>query len=541
MHWWQTAVIYQVYPRSFQDTDGDGVGDLPGILARLPYLAELGVDAVWLSPIFLSPMADFGYDIAGYEDIDPLFGSMADFDALLEAAHAHGIKVLLDFVPNHTSDRHSWFLESRSSRTSAKRDWYIWRDGAPGGGPPNNWLSEFGGPAWAFDEQTGQYYYHAFLAAQPDLNWRNPGVRAAMHEVMRFWLRKGVDGFRVDVMWHLIKDAAFRDNPPNPDYRAGEPPSRRLLPLYSADMPEVQEAVRGLRAVIDEFPGRVLIGEIYLPLGRLVAYYGRDLGGTHLPFNFSLLETPWRAPAIAQAVDRYEAALPAGGWPNWVLGNHDRPRLATRIGPEQARVAAMLLLTLRGTPTLYYGDEIGMRQVAMPPDAVRDPAAAHVPGRDGARTPMQWEASRFAGFSTAEPWLPLAENFATTNVASQRADRGSLFNLYKRLIALRRTRPALNRGAYRPQQAENDVLAFVREEAGDRVLVALNFGTEEAALALPCPGTVLLSSDAGREGEEVRHSLALRPHHGAVVALAASTGRCGRKSARSLGFPALSP
>ena len=305
MHWWQSAVLYQIYPRSFQDSNGDGVGDLPGIVARLPYLAELGVDALWLSPIFVSPMADFGYDISDYAGIDPLFGSMHNFDALLKAAHALGLKVLLDFVPNHTSDRHPWFAESRVSRQSAKRDWYIWRDGAPGGGPPNNWLSEFGGSAWQFDEPSGQYYYHAFLPAQPDLNWRNADMRGAMHEVMRFWLRRGVDGFRVDVMWHLIKDAAFRDNPPNPDFRDGDPPHRRLLPLYSADRPEVHDVVRGLRAVIDEFPERVLIGEIYLPIERLVAYYGRDLSGAHLPFNFSLLETPWRARTIAQLVDRY--------------------------------------------------------------------------------------------------------------------------------------------------------------------------------------------------------------------------------------------
>jgi alpha-glucosidase len=520
MHWWQSAVIYQVYPRSFQDSDGDGVGDLPGILARLPYLAELGIDALWLSPIFVSPMADFGYDIANYMEIDPLFGSMRDFDALLAAAHARGMKVLLDFVPNHTSERHPWFLESRSSRTSAKRDWYIWRDPAARGGPPNNWLSEFGGSAWQFDERTGQYYFHAFLAAQPDLNWRNAEVRAAMHEVMRFWLRKGVDGFRVDVMWHLIKDAEFRDNPLNPDYCEGEPPYRRLLPLYSADRPEVHEVVRGLRAVVDEFPARVLIGEIYLPLEHLVAYYGRDLGGAHLPFNFSLLETPWRAPAIAQLIDRYEAALPAGGWPNWALGNHDRPRFATRIAPEQARVAAMLLLTLRGTPTLYYGDEIGMHQVAIATDRARDPAAPHVPGRDGSRTPMQWDASAFAGFSTAEPWLPLAEDFAANNVARQRVEPGSLLNLYKRLIALRRAGPALSQGAYRPLQADGDVLAYMREEAGERILVALNFGAEEVTLALPCPGTVLLSSDVGRDGKNMAFSSTLRAHEGVIVALA---------------------
>ncbi len=522
MHWWQSAVVYQIYPRSFQDSNGDGVGDLPGIAARLPYLAELGVDALWLSPIFVSPMADFGYDIANYTAIDPLFGGMADFDALLTAAHARGMKVLLDFVPNHTSDRHPWFLESRSSRASAKRDWYIWRDGAPGGGPPNNWLSEFGGSAWQFDAATGQYYYHAFLAAQPDLNWRNADVRAAMHDVMRFWLKRGVDGFRVDVIWHLIKDAEFRDNPPNPAVRAGEPPYRRLLPLYSTDRPEVHEVIAGLRAVVDEFPERLLIGEIYLPIERLVAYYGRDLGGVHLPFNFGLLETPWNARAIAQLIDRYEAALPAGGWPNWVLGNHDRPRLASRVGPEQTHLAAMLLLTLRGTPTLYYGDEIGMCQVPIAPERVRDPAALQVPGRDGARTPMQWDASAFAGFSTVPPWLPPAEDFAGVNVAIQRADPASLSNLYRRLMALRRLRPALTRGAYRPIASAGDVLAFMREIDGDRVLVALNFGAGPAAVALPSDaagGTVLVASDAGRDGENVRHSLELRAHEGAVAGL----------------------
>ena len=403
--WWKSAILYQVYPRSFQDSDGDGVGDLRGITARLPYLAELGVDALWLSPVFVSPMADFGYDVSDYTAIDPLFGSMADFDALLHAAHARGLKVLLDFVPNHTSDQHPWFRESRASRTNAKRDWYIWRDGAPGGGPPNNWLSEFGGSAWEYDELTGQYYYHAFLSAQPDLNWRNPAVRAAMHDVMRFWLGRGVDGFRVDVIWHLIKDAAFRDNPPNPDFRAGDPPHRRQMPLYSADRPEVHELIRELRGVVDEFPARLLIGEIYLPLDRLVTYYGRELGGVHLPFNFSLLEAPWNARAVADLIDRYEALLPPGAWPNWVLGNHDRPRVASRIGQAQARIAAMLLLTLRGTPTLYYGDEIGLPQVPIPADRIRDPFERNVPGlgRDGCRTPMQWDASPGAGFSSRRP------------------------------------------------------------------------------------------------------------------------------------------
>ncbi len=526
MHWWQIGGPLSDLPALVSGFERRRRRRSAGHRRALPYLAELGVDALWLSPIFVSPMADFGYDISDYTAIDPLFGSMDDFDALLAAAHALGMKVLLDFVPNHTSDRHPWFVESRASRESAKRDWYIWRDGAPDGGPPNNWLSEFGGSAWAFDETSGQYYYHAFLPAQPDLNWRNADVRAAMHEVMRFWLRRGVDGFRVDVMWHLIKDAAFRDNPPDPDFRAGEPPYRRLLPLYSADRPEVHDVVRGLRAVIDEFPERVLIGEIYLPIERLVAYYGRDLSGAHLPFNFSLLETPWRARTIAQLVDRYEAALPAGGWPNWVLGNHDRPRLASRLGPGQARLAAMLLLTLRGTPTLYYGDEIGMRQVPMTPEDVRDPFEKNVPGlglgRDGCRTPMQWDASAFAGFSSVAPWLPLAADFAGNDVASQRAEPSSLLNLYRRLIALRHLRPALTHGAYRPMTVAGDVMAFVREVEGDRVLVALNFTAGPAAVSLPSDGpagTILVASGGDRDGEKVRLSFTLQAHEGAVVAL----------------------
>ena len=409
--WWKSGILYQIYPRSFQDSDGDGLGDLRGVIERLPYLRELGVDALWLSPIFPSPMEDFGYDISDYTGIDPLFGTLADFDALVAAAHDFGLKIILDLVPNHTSDQHPWFIESRGSRDSAKRDWYIWRDPKGEGGPPNNWLSEFGGSTWEFDAHTGQYYYHAFLRSQPDLNWRNPEVRGAMHDVMRFWLRRGVDGFRVDVMWHLIKDDLLRDNPPNPDFVPGQQPYEQLIPLYSTDRPEVHDVVAELRQVIDEFEDRVLIGEIYLPPAKLAAYYGRDLAGAHLPFNFALISTPWNARAIAKLVDDYEAALPAGAWPNWVLGNHDRQRIASRLGTDQARVAAMLLLTLRGTPTLYYGDEIGMPQVAIAPDRVRDPWEKNVPGmgvgRDGCRTPMQWDDTAYAGFSVREPWLPL--------------------------------------------------------------------------------------------------------------------------------------
>src|SRR3954452_22471628 len=332
--WWKRGVVYQIYPRSFQDTDRDGVGDLQGIRQRLDYLAWLGVDAIWISPIYPSPMADFGYDVADYCDVDPIFGTLQEFDGLIADAHRRGLKLILDFVPNHTSDRHAWFLESRSSRENPKRDWYLWRDPKPDGSPPNNWVSNFGGPAWTFDEATGQYYYHAFLREQPDLNWRNPAVREAMHEVLRFWMRRGVDGFRIDVIQLLAKRNELRPTRPGPRQTWG-------------DMRRIHRHVAGIRRVADEFGARVLIGEIWLPLRQLVKFYGAELGGLQLPFNFQLITLNCSARHVAAAMARYEGLLPPGAWPNWVLGNHDRPRIATRVGDEQARVAAMLLLTLR--------------------------------------------------------------------------------------------------------------------------------------------------------------------------------------------------
>ncbi len=522
--WWRHGVFYQVYPRSFQDSNADGVGDIAGILERLPYLLALGVDAVWLSPIFRSPMADFGYDIADYTGIDPLFGTMADFDALVSAAHRSGLKIILDLVPNHTSDRHPWFAESRSSRDNPKRDWYIWREPARDGGPPNNWLSEFGGSAWQYDAATRQYYYHAFLAQQPDLNWRNPRVRQAIHDVMRFWLRRGVDGFRVDVIWHLIKDAEFRDNPPNPDFREGQPPHQRIVPVHSTDQAEVHEVIAEMRHVVDEFDSRVLIGELYLPFERLVAYYGKALGGVHLPFNFALLSAPWNARAIERIIEQYESLLPPGAWPNWVLGNHDRPRIASRIGQQQARVAAMLLLTLRGTPTLYYGDEIGMHQVAIAPDQVRDPFEKNVPGigvgRDGCRTPMQWDATRYAGFSNAPPWLPLPDDFIHENAANLEADSRSILALYKELIGLRNKLPQLRWGSYVPIAAQGALLLYRRQYRADTVAVALNLGADPVSIAsdaIGLDGEILLSTLLDREGEKIEGVLDLRGNEGVII------------------------
>ena len=522
--WWKTAVIYQVYPRSFMDASGDGTGDLRGVTERLDYLGWLGVDAVWLSPMYSSPMADFGYDISDYTDVDPMFGTLEDFDELLEGAHRRGMKVILDYVPNHTSDEHPWFVESRSSRDNPKRDWYVWRDPAPDGGPPNNWHSYFGGGAWEWDEATGQYYLHLFDKKQADLNWRNPDVKEAMYDVLRFWFDRGVDGFRIDVLWMLIKDEHFRDNPPNPEWREGDPPWARQIPTYSGDRPEMPGIVRELRAVTDSYEGdRVLIGELYLPLERMVSYYGSELDGIHLPFNFGLTVLPeWEPRAIQHLISDYEAALPEGAWPNWVLGNHDRPRIIGRVGEERARLAQMLLLTLRGTPTAYYGDEIGMHDVEIPPDLIVDPQGRRSPGygRDPARTPMQWDATPNAGFTTNEPWLPIADDYRTLNVEAQRDDPRSMLSLFRRLIQLRREHPALAVGSYTPlETGDAPVVAYLREHEDRRILVALNFGGDGERLDLPADAKLLCSTDPDRPALDESKVLKLEPYEGVVLAL----------------------
>lgn len=534
--WWQAGVVYQIYPRSFQDGDGDGVGDLAGVVRRLDHLRRLGVDALWLSPFYPSPMADFGYDITDHTGVDPAYGDLADFDALVAAAHDRGLRVLLDFVPNHTSEQHPWFLAARSSRTDPRRDWYLWADPGPDGGPPNNWRSVFGGPAWTPDPATGQYYYHAYLPQQPDLNWHHPAVREAQLGVMRTWLERGVDGFRVDACRQVLKDVRLRDNPVNPHWREGMPPYEALLPEYTADHPDNHLLFAAMRAVADTHPGpagipepgeRVLIGELYLPVERLVRYYGRDRDGLHLPANMHLISTPWRAERIGALIEAYEAALPDGAWPNWVLGNHDRSRLATRIGPAQARVAAMLLLTLRGTPTLYYGEEIGMRDVPIPPDRIRDPCEWRTPGigagRDPERTPMQWSARPGAGFCppAAEPWLPLPADHAQANVEAQDGIPGSMLTLHRQLLALRRAEPALSVGSVALLAAADDVLAYRREHRGRRILVALNLGDRPRTVVLPeaASGRILLGTLPGRSGDPTRETLLLAPDEGLVVEL----------------------
>ena len=534
--WWQTGVVYQIYPRSFMDSNGDGVGDLNGIIERLDYLSDtIGMDAIWLSPIFPSPMHDFGYDVSDYCGIHPMFGTMDDFDRLLDETHKRGMKLLLDLVPNHTSDEHPWFIESRSSRGNPKRDWYLWRDPAADGRVPNNWLSHFGGPAWTLDEKTGQYYLHLFVKQQPDLNYRNPEVLAAMLDVMRFWLDKGVDGFRVDVISKMMKNPLFRDEPPDPVWN-GIRPFLSLQHIYTSNVEDVHSIIHEMRKVLDSYEDRMMVGEIYSPNADLMKYYGTaEKRECHLPFNFQLIAAPWDAAGVRKMVDDYEAALPADGWPNWVLGNHDRHRLATRVTPAQARVANLMLLTLRGTPTSYYGDELGMENVPIPlkyvqdPPAVNQPDIAHIVGRDPERTPMQWDDSPNAGFSapgSKSPWLPLAANYKEVNVAEQLADKKSFLNFFIKLMDYRKMSPALKVGSYRSfdlksAEAQANCLVYERKADKEHLLVALNFSGQEQKVELPLSGNgkIVISTTMERTGDVNLSEFTLQPNEGCLIFL----------------------
>ncbi len=531
--WWRDGVIYQIYPRSFADSNGDGIGDLPGIIARLDHLSELGVDAVWLSPVYPSPMYDFGYDVSDYCEIDPVFGTLADFDRLVQQAHQRGLRIIMDLVLNHSSHQHPWFVESRASRDNPRRDWYIWRDGATGGKLPNNWQSFFGGPAWEWDERTQQYYLHSFLKEQPDLNWRNPAVKEALFDVVRFWLERGVDGFRLDVFNLYFKDALFRDNPPRPGLRGYD----RQWHVYDKDQPEMHPLLRELRALLDRYPERMAVGETFSdhPIEMAAAYYGENNDELHLAFNFHFTQQPWRARAFHEAIAQWEAALRPGAWPCYVLSNHDVVRHASRYAAglhtdARAQVAAALLLTLRGTPFLYYGEEIAMRQGQIPRAEIQDPVGKRYwpfhKGRDGCRTPMPWDDSPNAGFSVNPPWLRVNPDYRERNVAAQRQDPNSVFHWYRRLIALRRTSPALRRGAYRPLiRRPVHALAYLREAPEQTLLVALNFSSRPvlAVLDEPLPARdwhALLSTADRPELELLGNSLALAPYEACVLGMA---------------------
>jgi alpha-glucosidase len=519
--WWQRAVVYEVAPISFQDSNGDGKGDLPGLIDRLDYLEWLGVDALWLTPIYRSPMLDLGYDIADFCDVDPLFGTLADFDRLVEQLHARGIRLILDFVPNHSSDQHPWFIESRSSRSSAKRDWYVWADPGPDGGPPNNWLSRFGGSAWEWDEKTEQYYYHAFLVEQPDLNWRNPELRGAMAEVLRFWLGRGVDGFRVDASAVLAEDDLLRDDPPDPDSGPDTPPPQRLKRIFTDDRRESMSYLEEIRRIVDEFPERVLAGEVQGKTDRIGHFYGEETPRFHLPLNFVLLDSPWDALSLQANIDAYLNAIPESGWPDWVIGGHDKKRIASKIGQAQARILAMLMLTLKGTPFLFAGDELGMEQVEIPAARIQDPFEKLVPGfdlnRDPQRAPMRWDDTPCGGFTSGTPWLPLGEDIGERNVERLKNDSRSLLSLYRQLIALRRRESVLVAGEYRPIRTVNDILTYKRIGADAEILIALNTAGEPRQLQWQGRGTLLLSSYLDCDEGPVEGPKLLRQNEGVII------------------------
>ena len=490
--WWREAVFYQIYPRSFADSNGDGVGDLEGVRRHLDHLRWLGVDAVWLCPFYPSPMADFGYDVADYCDVDPLFGTLADFDNLLADAHARGIRVIIDWVPNHTSDRHPWFVESRSSRDNLKRGWYIWRDSRPDGGKPNNWKAAFGGDAWTWDEATQQWYLHLFLPEQPDVNWRNPGLKEAMFDVLRFWLDRGVDGFRIDVVQGMLKDPDLPDDPPG-----------TVLPRSTTnDHPDVHPLLRELRTLVDGYPHEpVTVGEVYLLATEQVARYLGRGDELHLAFDFTPLYAPWTAEAWRATLARVAAELdPIVGWPTWTVSNHDNTRHRTRYGSEaRARAAAVLLLTLRGTPFLYAGEELGLEDAVIPPERVVDPG-----GRDGCRAPVPWTPAPDHGWGVADPWLPWPPEPEVRNAESLREDPESILHLYRRLLAVRRASPALRLGDICVLPSPRDVIAYERAGGGDRRRVVVNFGEAPAQVGMDGRWTVEVASTgpvAAGEGE----------------------------------------
>ena len=520
--WWRDGVLYQVYPRSFADGSGDGVGDLRGVIEHLDHLAWLGIEGLWLNPTFPSPNADWGFDVANYRDVHPDLGTLADLDELIAAAGERGIRVLLDLVPNHTSDEHPWFVEARRSRDAPHRDWYVWRDPAPDGSPPNNWRSVFGGSAWELDEPTGQYYLHLFHRKQPDLNWWNDAVRDEFDDILGWWYDRGIAGFRIDVAHGIVKDRELRDNP---QARADDAEVYRWMgqrPEFSMLRPDVHEVFRRWRKLSDRRePERILIGETWVhDLETLATFYGSGVDELHLAFNFVFLEAKLEAATLAPVVARTEELLPSLAWPVWTLGNHDVTRYPTRWarGDERrVRLALMVLLTLRGTPILYYGDEIGLPETDVPPDRVVDPVGllgdGRRHGRDGARTPMPWTGEPGAGFTAAgvEPWLPFGD--LAVNVAAQRADPGSILHLCRDLIALRAGREALRRGAYVPLPAPDGAWAYRR---GDRAAVAHNLSGAPVSVE-GLAGRVEIATDRARDGEAVRDGLELGPWEGAVL------------------------
>jgi alpha-glucosidase len=514
--WWRDGVIYQIYPRSFLDTNGDGFGDLTGITSRLDYLADLGVSALWLSPIYPSPDADFGYDIADHTAIDPRYGTWSDFDILLEEAHRRGLRIILDAVLNHTSDQHPWFIQSRSSRDNPKRDWYTWSTS------PNNWVSAFGGRAWEYDPATGEYYYHLFARQQPDLNFNNAEVRQAQLDVLRFWLERRVDGFRLDVFNTYFGDPDLANNPGWLAALTGLPFQRHL---HNADQPGLIPFLGELRALLDRYPNRYAVGETFGDAATAARYVADDLLHAAFSFDFTPRDpfSRFNPRDIMQRVLRREALFEDARWPTTVFSNHDVPRAASRYGGGEedgpARLALALLLTLRGTPFIYQGEEIGMRDVRLSHREIKDPPGRRYwpfyKGRDGCRAPFQWNAGPQAGFSAGKPWMRVHPDYPLRNLAAQKADQGSLFHLTRRLIALRQIHPALQRGDLLPLTATRQVLAYQRRNENETLTILLNFSRKPVDFDLPGEGRVLLSS--GRQEEVISGRLRLAPYEVCIL------------------------
>ena len=555
-NWWKKVVFYQIYPRSFKDSNNDGIGDLPGIISCLDYLndgtsASLGIDAIWFSPFFTSPDYDFGYDIADYCNIDPRYGSLTDFDRLMEEAHRREIKVILDLVVNHTSIEHPWFTESRSSRNNPKRDWYIWKDGRAGNRkPPNNWRNNFFGPAWSFDERTEQYYLHSFLREQPDLNWANPEVLEAIGDVIRFWLDRGADGFRLDVAHIYCKDSQFRDNPPFfIREKVKDGPSlkdrtlianvMKLLALpefqarkYNQHQPEIHQVLREFRRILDSYPAKTSIGEILSDDPALVAsYYGKNSDELHMNFYFEMLNCRFNAKAFQRCIERWERALPPGAWPAYTFSNHDVMRASSRYdhdgrGEERVRLLMMMLLTLRGTPFIYYGEEIPMKEIKLPRSALQDPVGRKWypfhPGRDGCRTPMQWNGKKYAGFSRSKPWLPLGPDFEKRNLDEAEKNPNSMLHLTRQLIRIRKDFPALQDGSYQSinHQGLKNCYCFQRHREGQELTICLNFSTARQRISpvlFSRAGRIILSTNRERETGPVKSELVLEPLEGCIM------------------------
>lgn len=537
--WWHGAVAYQLYPRSFKDTNNDGIGDIRGIIEQLDYLNDgspnsLGIDAIWLNPIYPSPQYDFGYDIMDYNDIDPQYGTMADFDELLAEAHKRGIHILMDIVPSVTSHLHPWFIESRSHKNSPKRDWYIWVDPPKKGKYPNKWLGMFGGRAWDFDAKTEQFYYHNSLPEQPDLNWKNPKVAKAILNAMEFWLKKGVDGFRVDVLNFTHKDSKLRNNP----YCLGIRPYDMQKHIYDRNRPEAVEVGKMMRAMVDKYEDKMLVAEIFInDVDEAAKYYGDNNDGMHLVFNFAFMHSKFKAQSFKRSITNWLEVTAGRGWPSYFLSNHDQPRHITRYKKgkwtiSRAKIAAMLLLTLKGTPFIYMGEEIGMQDVKIKRNELRDSVGKHYwpfhRGRDRARTPIQWNSEEYAGFSTVKPWLPVHKNYQSVNYASLEKDPSSLLHTYRQLIWLRKDNPALSYGDFEfYNKVPKGVLAYFRRYEGKTILVALNMTSKNYRFSIDDSlsykgGQVLFSTIENKEIDLSRVKLA--PYQGIVISLTPTKG-----------------